>query len=600
MKYKTIALILVLFLFITVGYANPKLARVRVEEVSDNSVYLIGRVNNFDNISEYGFAYSEFPLPPILEQNVNFIRMSGKPFEGTNFSLYLDELQQGKHYFFSVYYVINGKYHYSESYSYSTQRTAKINLETKTIDYTTDSITMPINIIRSREVLFGQFRIKFDHKKINIINYKLEGLPVGSYQRGQITENRDHSILEINFFLQDLLALNKIKTELELRLDRTINQTGFTTIEFDAVELYQKDGKRVDVDYENGTIHYQYKGSKDNLYDKIFSDNDLIYRRNIENLPEFTRINHTSQVITTRWRMGIPVLKRDNSRIEIHSHYYATEYPKDKEEQIEKFVQIITPMQREDLSKQGVDLIYTNPQGIVFRFRASELEDINLGRGNWEISSSTLTSAKLKELNKMNIKIIDSYEVSSKETDLAEIRFPVSSDISQKDLRIISINEKNQEKTLIPYYFRRADGSLFACIEDNPNAIFILTVPEKRLVETVLGSNSFFYLDKTYEIEGSYLNDDNHLMLPARILEEFYDLKVTWNINTAQLRIFDGRELIFTINSNIAIVNGTAHLINNKPEYKNNRVYIPREVFEKIFEASVTYNNNTGLITIRY
>ncbi len=601
MRYKVLAVFIILILFTTAGSANPKLASIRVTEVSPTSVHLVGRVNNFENVSEYGFAYSEFPLPPILDQRVVHKKIEGRPFVGTNFSIYLDELEQGKHYFFSTYYVVNGKYHYSDSYSYSTPRTARMSLETKTIEYTNDSIIVPLNIVRSREVTFGKISIKFDPEKINVHNYKFEGIPQGSYQRAHIIEYENYSVFEINFMLNENIELSKIRSHLELRLDRTINQSGFTTLEFADVSLYQKDGKPIDVDFENGTIHYQYKGSRENLYDKVFSDNDMTYRRSIEDLAESIKITHTSQIILSRWRMGIPNFGRDNSRIEINNHYYAKEYPQDKREILESFILSIPTLQRNDIAKEGVDLLYTNPQGLAIRFKAQELEEVANFTGNWEIVSSSISKARLRDLEKDHRNIISSYEVSSNATELAEIRFPVDPDISQKDLRVIAINDLGQEKMIIPYYIRRADGKLFACIEDNPNAIFILTTPEQKIVENILNESKYYFLDRVYDFESpSYLNENNHLMLPARILEEFYNLRLNWNANTGQLKISDGRDVIVTINSNIVVINSSAHYITNVAEFRNNRVFLPREIFEKIFDANISFNNVSKSITIRY
>src|SRR6056297_1390499 len=129
MRRNLLILLILITLFTIKAEATPNNTSIIFEKIDSTKVYLIGRINNWDNVSEYGFAYSNFPLPPILDQEVTYIEIEGKPYKRDTFSIYINDLEQGKNYFFSTYYVINGKYYYSSNYSYSTPKKIKLEIE---------------------------------------------------------------------------------------------------------------------------------------------------------------------------------------------------------------------------------------------------------------------------------------------------------------------------------------------------------------------------------------------------------------------------------------------------------------------------------------
>ncbi len=600
MKHKLLIILTLFILTSPIAGASPNNTSIIFEEINDTGVYLIGRINNWDEISEYGFAYSEFPLPPVLEQEVTHIEIHGKPFNRDNFSVYLQDLEQGKHYFFSTYYVINGKYYYSSSYSYATPKKAKLSIEKKVVEYTTEDISLPIDILKSREVKFGKIVVKYDNKMF-FRNLEVKGIPEGGYVQLQRREDVDYSFVDINFYLDEMIELSDLDMQIVFQLDRTIKTSGYASVEFEEVNLFETNGREVSSNTENGAIHYQYKGNSENKLDKLFSDNDLVYHKHVAEESELINITHSNQAIISRWKMAFPGMREDNSRIEINNSYYVENTIETNKEIVETFSLRLNSSQKEDLIDAGVDFFYINPKEFIFKIPSEDIRQIEDNPRYLEIKTSYLPETIVRQLERSTEKVIDAYEIKATGVNSAELRFPVSESIPKRDLRVEMIDEDGNEKSIVPYYIQKADGSRYACVEASPKAVFILTAPKMQVVETTIDSTKYYLSDKVFDIKAkSYINDDGYLMLPTKILSQFFNLKVSWDAKKAQLEVFDGVKHIFNINSNIVLNNGAAHFIKNQPEFINGRVYLPQEVFEEILKVNVSFNKRDGKILLQY
>jgi len=600
MRRNLLILLILITLFTIKAEATPNNTSIIFEKIDSTKVYLIGRINNWDNVSEYGFAYSNFPLPPILDQEVTYLEIEGKPYKRDTFSIYINDLEQGKNYFFSTYDVINGKYYYSSNYSYSTPKKIKLEIENKIIEYTTEEIELPINIIKSREVGFGELKISFD-EKLYFRDFILEGAPEGSYTQSQIKEQNGKKVLTINFFFNEDIPIIDLKMNLVYQLDRTIKTSGYYSIEFENVSLYETNGKKIESDIENGAIHYQFKGDGVNKYDKLFSDDDLVYYKSIDEEAELIYIDHSNQIITSRWKMGISSNTQNESRIEVTNNYYVNNETNYEKDIVEAFSLRLSSSQKEDLLDAKVDFFYTNPLGVIFKLSKADIEEISQNPRSLEIETTTLPDTLIRQMGKEPVSVIKAYQVKAEGVRQAELRFPIKESIPKKDVRVEIIDSNGNEKRVIPYYISKPGENRLACIEVNPNATFIFTAPNVEVVETTLSTDVYYHLDKVYELNAnSYLNIDGSLMLPAKILREFFNVRLSWDSKREQLEVYDGKKNIFSINSNVVLVDNAALFIKGQPEFLNGNVFLPEEAFEKILNANITYNKREGNIIIKY
>ncbi|WP_179295520.1 N-acetylmuramoyl-L-alanine amidase [Bacillus sp. FJAT-45350] len=112
-------------------------------------------------------------------------------------------------------------------------------------------------------------------------------------------------------------------------------------------------------------------------------------------------------------------------------------------------------------------------------------------------------------------------------------------------------------------------------------------------------SNRIFVNNEEMVLPTQPLLKDNSLMVPFRVLGEALGIEVQWLGNTRQVLAKDnGTEILFTINSNTVLVNGTSKAVNPEPIIVNSSTLLPLRYFSESFGAKVHWDQATKEVTI--
>jgi len=89
--------------------------------------------------------------------------------------------------------------------------------------------------------------------------------------------------------------------------------------------------------------------------------------------------------------------------------------------------------------------------------------------------------------------------------------------------------------------------------------------------------------------------NNNHTMVPLRVISESLGAKVHWS-NTEVTLMKGDTKVILKINSNEAVKNGKTVILDAKPYIKNNRVIVPLRFIAEAFGSQVGYKN--AIVTV--
>ncbi len=96
-----------------------------------------------------------------------------------------------------------------------------------------------------------------------------------------------------------------------------------------------------------------------------------------------------------------------------------------------------------------------------------------------------------------------------------------------------------------------------------------------------------------------YINADDRLMVPLRAISEALGAHVQWNPETRGVTIArKGKTVGLTIDSPLAVVNGTPKTMDTKPVLKNSRTMVPARFLSEYLDSLVTWHPLLQMVTI--
>ena len=131
--------------------------------------------------------------------------------------------------------------------------------------------------------------------------------------------------------------------------------------------------------------------------------------------------------------------------------------------------------------------------------------------------------------------------------------------------------------------------TLYAKWDDIKKSQIILKIGEKEAL--VFGET------KVNDVAPKIVND--RTMLPIRFIAEALGAEVEWEDITRKVSIVNGDiEIIITIDSNEAIVNGRKIILDSPAFIENNRTYLPIRFISENLGALVEWDRDTSIVTI--
>ncbi len=142
-----------------------------------------------------------------------------------------------------------------------------------------------------------------------------------------------------------------------------------------------------------------------------------------------------------------------------------------------------------------------------------------------------------------------------------------------------------------------ASGGSYDLIDEEDNE-----QEEDKLKEQIIltiGKTEALVFGEAKENDVAPIIRNNRTMLPARFVAENLGAKVKWDNDERKVTITkDGTEIIIAIDSQTALVNGAAIVLDSPAFIENNRTYTPiRFIVEKL-GARVEWNGNDKIVTI--
>ncbi len=114
-----------------------------------------------------------------------------------------------------------------------------------------------------------------------------------------------------------------------------------------------------------------------------------------------------------------------------------------------------------------------------------------------------------------------------------------------------------------------------------------------KTLEFKMGSVFMYESDETFEtylLENAPYTKNDRTMVPIRIISERFGADVTWDEATSQVGISkDGKNIILTLGSSEAVVNGANVTLDVAPEEINGRTMVPLRFVSETLEMKVEY-----------
>jgi hypothetical protein len=126
-------------------------------------------------------------------------------------------------------------------------------------------------------------------------------------------------------------------------------------------------------------------------------------------------------------------------------------------------------------------------------------------------------------------------------------------------------------------------------------------LPEQaaRIIELTIGQTAASVNDKPYTLYAApYINiPAGRMLVPIRFVSEALGAAVKWNPGAKEVTITaKGGEIILTLDSMNALVNGQATILECAPELQNNRTFVPLRFVSETLEAQVEYKAGKVII----
>ncbi len=123
-----------------------------------------------------------------------------------------------------------------------------------------------------------------------------------------------------------------------------------------------------------------------------------------------------------------------------------------------------------------------------------------------------------------------------------------------------------------------------------------------RTLEFTMGNNTMY--ESTGKIESHTLENapytkNDRTMVPVRIISERFGAEVGWDGDKSQVSVKKGdKDIILTLNSDVAIVNGAEVKLDVSPEEFNGRTMVPLRFISETLEMDVKYIASTEQVVI--
>ncbi|MDI3256908.1 MAG: copper amine oxidase N-terminal domain-containing protein [Kyrpidia sp.] len=125
--------------------------------------------------------------------------------------------------------------------------------------------------------------------------------------------------------------------------------------------------------------------------------------------------------------------------------------------------------------------------------------------------------------------------------------------------------------------------------------------PAKTTAVFTIGSNSFTVNGQTQTMDVAPYIKNDRTMLPVRYVALALGIpesNIIWGSDYTVTIISGTKVVKLTIGSNVMVVNGTAITMDTTPEIKNDRTFLPISWISKALNANISYDGNTGQVTV--
>ena len=289
---------LIIILLSLKGYANSNEIYINtrsIKLINDHSVWLTGSIDNWNYVSEYGFAVSPFPFPPLEDQTVTHYEVEGTPLHNNNFTYLLSDLEADKYFFVAAYYKRGSKYYYADNHSFSTGRSIKVSLPVLNIYTKQKQIEVPISFSRTVPVLVADITIEYDGNKLVFQDLVSKG--IDQFYRKSILQSGSGSRTTVNikWCAESEFSLDDIALNFLFELKSGISSSGSTSLAVTATFL-NGSGQLLAVETVDGAVNYQHRLEGQNYVDKNFGDDDLVYVKDRVETEEQISVKHFTQL----------------------------------------------------------------------------------------------------------------------------------------------------------------------------------------------------------------------------------------------------------------------------------------------------------------
>lgn len=91
---------------------------------------------------------------------------------------------------------------------------------------------------------------------------------------------------------------------------------------------------------------------------------------------------------------------------------------------------------------------------------------------------------------------------------------------------------------------------------------------------------------------------NSRILVPLKVIAEIFDAKVTWDPRQIVTIQHNGNEIVFPINSLVAVVNGEVKMLDSPAILKNSTTMVPLKFLEEYIDAKVEWHDPQAIVNI--
>lgn len=91
---------------------------------------------------------------------------------------------------------------------------------------------------------------------------------------------------------------------------------------------------------------------------------------------------------------------------------------------------------------------------------------------------------------------------------------------------------------------------------------------------------------------------NSRILVPLKVIAEIFDAKVTWDPRQIVTIEHNGNEIVFPINSLVAVVNGEVKMLDSPAILKNSTTMVPLKFLEEYIDAKVEWHDSQAIVNI--